>query len=143
MGVGVKKPRAQFPALQPAWPCSCSAASQRPSSQAFIRDLIQAQHFHIVLESSSPTNRARLLSMAAPHASSWLSMVPSPGLGLHLVSMSIMQICHYVVAGVGYFQSVHVPFCPDTALAIDPWIPISCCDQQTLGGGGGCGHTPY
>ena len=62
--------RAQFPALQPAWPCSCSAASQRPSSQAFIRDLIQAQHLQIVLESSSPANRARLLSVAAPHASS-------------------------------------------------------------------------
>ncbi|KAL5491829.1 hypothetical protein EMCRGX_G017194 [Ephydatia muelleri] len=27
---------------------------------------------------------ARLLSVAAPHASSWLSLVPSPGLGLHL-----------------------------------------------------------
>ena len=93
MGVGVKKRRAQFPTLQPAWPCSCSAASQRPSSQAFIRDLIQAQQFHIVLESSSPANGAHLLSVAAPHASSWLSVVPSPGLGLHLESNEY-QICH-------------------------------------------------
>ncbi|KAL5476080.1 hypothetical protein EMCRGX_G025985 [Ephydatia muelleri] len=46
--------------------------------------MIQAQHFHIFLESSSPANRARLLSVAAPHASSWLSVVPSPGLSLHL-----------------------------------------------------------
>eukprot|EP00731_Ephydatia_muelleri_P007605 Em0003g1853a len=48
--------------------------------------MIQAQLFHILLESSSQANRARLLSVAAPRASSWLSVVPSPGLGLHLES---------------------------------------------------------
>ena len=34
--------------------------------------IFQAQHFHILLESSSPANRTRLLSVASPHASSWL-----------------------------------------------------------------------
>ena len=33
---------------------------------------------------SSPANKARLLSASAPHASSWLSVVPSVGQGLHL-----------------------------------------------------------
>eukprot|EP00731_Ephydatia_muelleri_P000360 Em0001g360a len=47
--------------------------------QKVLSGLIQAQHFHSLLESSSPANRARLLSVAAPHASSWLSVVPSPG----------------------------------------------------------------
>ncbi|KAL5500176.1 hypothetical protein EMCRGX_G011690 [Ephydatia muelleri] len=37
-----------------------------------------------ILMTSSPANKARLLSASAPHASSWLSVVPSLGLGLHL-----------------------------------------------------------
>ena len=41
--------------------------------------------------------------------------------------------------GLDTFSRSMCPFCPDTALAIDPWIPISCCDQQALGGGGGGG----
>eukprot|EP00731_Ephydatia_muelleri_P017175 Em0010g273a len=53
--------------------------------QKVLSGMIQA-HFHILLESSSPANRAHLLSVAAPHVSSWLSVVPSPGLGLHLES---------------------------------------------------------
>eukprot|EP00731_Ephydatia_muelleri_P011702 Em0006g596a len=63
-----------------------NSALESPIHQKVLSGLIQAQHFHILLESSSPANRARLLSVAAPHASSWLSVVPSPGLGLHLES---------------------------------------------------------
>ncbi|KAL5510209.1 hypothetical protein EMCRGX_G005717 [Ephydatia muelleri] len=33
---------------------------------------------------ASPVNKARLLSVSAPHAGSWISVVPSTGLGLHL-----------------------------------------------------------
>eukprot|EP00731_Ephydatia_muelleri_P029714 Em0021g237a len=40
--------------------------------------------FQSVLTTSSPANKARLLSASAPHASSWISVVPSVGLGLHL-----------------------------------------------------------
>ncbi|KAL5502576.1 hypothetical protein EMCRGX_G009374 [Ephydatia muelleri] len=54
--------------------------------QKVLSGMIQAQQFPILLESSYPANRAHLLSVAAPHASSWLSVVPSPGLGLHLES---------------------------------------------------------
>ena len=35
---------------------------------------------------SSPANKARLLSSSAAHASSWLSVVPSVGLALQLDS---------------------------------------------------------
>ena len=37
-----------------------------------------------LFNSSSLADRARLLSISSPHASSWLSVVPSEGLGLHL-----------------------------------------------------------
>eukprot|EP00731_Ephydatia_muelleri_P034645 Em0070g1a len=53
--------------------------------QKVLSGLILAQHFRILLESFSPAKRARPLSVAT-HASSWLSVVSSPGLGLHLES---------------------------------------------------------
>ncbi|KAL5479843.1 hypothetical protein EMCRGX_G023432, partial [Ephydatia muelleri] len=77
--------------------------------------LIQAQHFHILLESSSPANRARLLSVAAPHASSWLSVVPSPGLGLHLESNEFQMAIRWWL-GLDTSGRSMCPFCPDTAL---------------------------
>ena len=69
--------------------------------------MIQAQHFYILLESSSPASRSCLLSVAAPHASSWLSVVPSPDLGLNLESNEYQLAI--MVAGVGYLWSIHVP----------------------------------
>ena len=37
-----------------------------------------------IYEQSSPADRARLLSVSSPHAASWMSVIPSEGLGLHL-----------------------------------------------------------
>ena len=65
---------------------SVNSVQDSPIFQKVLSGMIQAQHFHSLLESSSPANRARLLLVAAPHASSWLSLVPSPGLSLHLES---------------------------------------------------------
>ena len=36
--------------------------------------------------SSSLVNKARILSVSAPHAGSWISTIPSTGLDLHLDS---------------------------------------------------------
>ncbi|KAL5500674.1 hypothetical protein EMCRGX_G012268 [Ephydatia muelleri] len=66
---------------------SVNSVQHSPIPQKVLSAMIQAQHFHILLrDSSSQANRARLLSVAAPHTSSWLLVVPSPGLGLHLES---------------------------------------------------------
>ncbi|KAL5499463.1 hypothetical protein EMCRGX_G010889 [Ephydatia muelleri] len=67
--------------VSPFYAITVNSALESPIHQKVLSGLIQAQHFHILLESSSPANRARLLSVAAPHASSWLSVVPSPGMG--------------------------------------------------------------
>ena len=40
--------------------------------------------FNSFLGASSEAGEARLLSVSAPRAASWLPVVPSPGLGLHL-----------------------------------------------------------
>eukprot|EP00731_Ephydatia_muelleri_P002958 Em0001g2958a len=85
------------------------------NTQKVLSGLIQAQHFHILLESSSPANRARLLSVAAPHASSWLSVVPSPGLGLHLESNEFQMAIRWWL-GLDTSGRSMCPFCPDTAL---------------------------
>ena len=40
--------------------------------------------FNVLLDSLSIADRARLLSASSPHASSWLTVIPSEGQGLHL-----------------------------------------------------------
>ena len=42
--------------------------------------------FQSLLSTSSPVNKARILSVSAPHAGSWISVIPSTGLDLHLNS---------------------------------------------------------
>ena len=88
---------------------------ESPIHQKVLSGLIQTQHFHILLESSSPANRARLLSVAAPHASSSLSVVPSPGLGLHLESNELQMAIRWWL-GLDTSARSMCPFCPDTAL---------------------------
>ena len=45
---------------------------------------LECHLFNSLLGDSSMADRARLLSVSAPHAASWLSVIPSPALGLHL-----------------------------------------------------------
>ena len=77
--------------------------------------MIENQLFSTLLESSSHANRACLLSVAAPHSSSWLSVVPSPGLGLHLESNEYQMAIKWWLGLDTSGQSM-CPFCPDTAL---------------------------
>ena len=76
--------------------------------------MVQAQQFHILLESSSPDNRACLLSVEASHASSWLWIVPSRGLGLHLESNEYQMAIRWWL-GLDTSCRSMCPFCPDTA----------------------------
>ena len=45
---------------------------------------LEDKQLQSLLQSSSLADRARLLSVSSPHASSWLRVTPSPALGLHL-----------------------------------------------------------
>ncbi|KAL5509138.1 hypothetical protein EMCRGX_G004448 [Ephydatia muelleri] len=60
---------------------------------------------------------ARLLSVAAPRASSWLSVVPSPGLGLHLESNEYQMAIRWCL-GLDTSGWSMCPFCPN--IALDP-----------------------
>ena len=52
---------------------------------------------------------------AAPHSSSWLSVVPSPGLGLHLESNEYQMAIKWWL-GLDTSGRSTCPFCPNTAL---------------------------
>ena len=67
------------------------------------------------MESSSPANRARVLSVSASHAAPWLSVVPSIGLGLHL-ELNEFQMAIRWWLGLDTSGRSTCPFCPDTAL---------------------------
>ena len=117
-------PRSPSPML------SQSILFRTPIPQKVLSEMIQAQHFHILLESSSPAYRVRLLSVAAPHASSWPWMVPSPALGLHLESNEYQTAIRWWL-GLDTSDRSMCPFYPDTAL--DPL------GHHAMGR---CGHTP-
>ena len=55
-----------------------------PVSQKLLSSKVNDHCFQNLFDRSSPANKARLLSVSAPHATSWLSVIPSTSQGLHL-----------------------------------------------------------
>ena len=90
--------------------------SSPPSQHALSRKL-DSHLLHSIMMTSSPANKARFLSSSAAHASSWLSVVPSVGLGLHLVSSEFHTAVKCIWwLGMNSTARASCPFCPDTAL---------------------------
>ena len=58
---------------------SCSTLTQK-----FLSNKIEDCHFKKQFDNCTPIDRAHLLSISSPHASAWLSVTPSPSMGLHL-----------------------------------------------------------
>ena len=58
--------------------------------------------FHSLLGASFIANKARLLAVSAPHAASWISVVPSVSLGLHLDPSEFQVAIKCMVAWYGY-----------------------------------------
>ena len=54
------------------------------SPQKKLSSTLDIHVFHLFLDNASTTDRARLHSVASVYASSWLSVIPSEGLCLHL-----------------------------------------------------------
>ena len=55
-----------------------------PVSQRVLSGKLESHMFCSLLEASSIANKAGLLAVSAPHAASWIAVVPSVSLGLHL-----------------------------------------------------------
>ena len=54
---------------------------------------------------------ARMASLGLPHAGNWLSVVPSPALGLHLRSSEIIPILKYRLGIQVYSKDALCPVC--------------------------------
>ena len=64
---------------------------------------------------SSVANKAHILSESAPHSASWLSVVPSAALGLHLEPNEFLVALKWWL-GHDLSSGLLCPLCPDTAL---------------------------
>ena len=71
----------------------------------------------MLLDASSVANKARLLSVSAPHALSWLTVVPTMELGLHLAP-SEFCVANRWWLGVDISRGLSCPLCTD--IALDP-----------------------
>ena len=71
--------------------------------------------FNLLLGNSSPADRARLLSVSSPHAASWISVIPSEGLGLHL-EPSEFQVAIKWWLGLDTSSGAMCALCPGSVL---------------------------
>ena len=76
---------------------------------------IDIHQFNNILIVSSVADKARLLSVSSPHAASWLTVVPSEGLGLHL-EPSVFQVAVKWWLGLDTSNGSLCALCPNSAL---------------------------
>ena len=84
-------------------------------SQKEISSTLYTCIFNLLLETSSTADQARLLSVSTPHASSWLSVLPPQGLGLHLDAL-VHQVAIKWWLVMDTSQGSQCALCPDNAL---------------------------
>ena len=86
-----------------------------PPPQSSLSKKVDGLAFQSLLSSSSQVNKARLLSVSAPFAGSWISTIPSLGLNLHLDSAECQMALRWWL-GQNTAGGSSCPFCPDTVL---------------------------
>ena len=101
--------------VSPSDVVSVESLAQRPPIQKALSAKIDDFQFNQLFNSSSLADRARLLSISSPHASSWLSVVPSEGLGLHL-NPDQFQVAIKWWLGLDTSGGSLCSLCPDTVL---------------------------
>ena len=106
------------PNVPPDMALQIDAILSAPSVQQHkLSSMLDTHMFNLMLENSSIAERARLLSVSSAHASSWLSVVPSQGLGLHL-DPPVHQIAIKWWLGLDTSQGSQCALCP--GIALDP-----------------------
>ena len=91
--------------------------SNTPCRQKDLSGKLEDNHFKKLFDSSSLSDRARLLSVSSPHAAAWLSIIPSPRLNLHLEPLEFQTAIQWWL-GMGASQINSCPYCP--AHSLDP-----------------------
>ena len=96
-----------------------------PIPQKALSFKIDTEQFRALLDSSSPANKARLLSASASHAFSWLSVVPSIELGLHLDPHEFCVGIRWWL-GLDTSRGLSCSLCPNTALDLLGHHAVTC-----------------
>ena len=91
------------------------AITASPIHQRVLSKKLEDHQFSLLLEASSPADKARLLSKSAPHVVSWLLVTPSPGLDLHL-DPNELQISIQWWLGIDTARGSSSSLCPGIAL---------------------------
>ena len=86
-----------------------------PGTQKSLTSKLDNHLFKVLLDMSFIADKAHLLSVSSPHASSWLSVTPSEGLGLHL-DLSQFQVAIKWWLGLDLSYGSCCPLCPEIAL---------------------------
>ena len=76
---------------------------------------IDIHQFNNIMIISSVADKARLLSVSSPHAASWMTVVPSEDLGLHL-EPSVFQVAVKWWLGLDTSNGSLCALCPNNAL---------------------------
>eukprot|EP00731_Ephydatia_muelleri_P030964 Em0022g478a len=79
--------------------------------QRILSQRLDDHSFGLVIAAATDADKARLLSTSAPHAASWLSVVPSVGLGLHLDPNELQ------IAVMWWLHDVFLSFCHQAHIA--------------------------
>ena len=86
-----------------------------PLHQKMLSTKVNNHLFNLLLGNSFPADRARLLSVSSPHAASWISVIPSKGLGLHL-EPSEFQVAIKWWLGLDTSSGAMCALCPGSVL---------------------------
>ena len=103
--------------VSPIEKLSVNSVVSSPVSQKLLFSKVNAICFQGLFDQSSPANKARLLPVSALHVTSWLSVIPSTSLALHL---DHYQGSSQVVAGPRCLPGFSVCFLPCPQSGPDP-----------------------
>ena len=90
-----------------------------PPQQKSMSQKLDSFAFHSLLSSASLVSKARMLSVSSPHASSWITAIPSTSLKLHLDSAEYQTAIRWWL-GLNTSEASPCPFCPE--LVLDPLV---------------------
>ena len=103
--------------VSPIEKLSVNSIISSPVSQKLLSSKVNDHCFQDLFDRSSPANKVRLLSVSAPHATSWLSVIPSTSQGLHLDPIEFRVAVKWWM-GLDTSQGSQCAFCP--AHSLDP-----------------------
>ena len=107
--------------VSPIKKLSVNSIISSPVSQKLLSSKVNDHCFQNLFDQSSPANKARLLSVSASHATSWLSVIPSISQGLHLDPIDFRVAVKWWL-GLDTSQGSQCAFCP--AHNLDPRLNL-------------------